>query len=186
MFEENPEAGAGAGTFQVTRLRHRKDQLVSRHAHGYVVQTMADLGVAGLVASGAALLLWLAAIARATGFAIRGRERDYDAERVALIALVLCAVAFGAQSAIDWTWAVPAPSLMAVVAGAFVAGRALRRRAAETAAAPAGAQGPLRLLRSAAPPARSSPARRWPRRWRARGPPGSRSAPTRSRRRRSS
>ena len=128
VFEENPEAGTGAGTFQVTRLRHRKDQLVSRHAHGYVVQTMSDLGLAGLIASGVAVLLWLAAVMRATGFTLRRRERGYDAERVALIAMALCAIAFGVQSGIDWTWAVPAPSLMAVVAGGFVAGRASRRR----------------------------------------------------------
>ena len=130
VFEENPEAGTGAGTFQITRLRHRHDQLVSRHAHGYVVQTMADLGIAGLAASGIALLLWLAAAARATGFVPRALERPFDAERAGLVALVLCAVAFGAQSGIDWTWAVPAPSIMAVVAGGLVAGRALRTRAA--------------------------------------------------------
>jgi hypothetical protein len=128
VFDENVEAGTGAGTFQITRLRHRKDQLVTRHAHGYLVQTMADLGIAGLVASALALFLWLASATRATGFVPRRREHAYDAERVALIALVLCAVAFGVQSAIDWTWAVPAPSLMAVVAAGFVAGRALRAR----------------------------------------------------------
>jgi hypothetical protein len=133
VFEENPEAGAGAGTFQVTRLRHRKDQFVSRHAHGYVVQTMADLGIAGLIASVLAVLLWLGASARASGFVPRGRERHHDSERVALVALALCAVAFGVHSAVDWTWAVPAPSLMAVVAGGFVAGRALRRREGATA-----------------------------------------------------
>ncbi|MEA2473202.1 MAG: hypothetical protein QOE06_1117 [Thermoleophilaceae bacterium] len=128
VFDENPETGTGAGTFQITRLRHRRDQLVTRHTHGYVHQTMADLGIAGLAASGVALLLWLLTAVRATGFFPRRRERAYDAERVGLIALVLCAVAFGVQSGIDWTWAVPAPSLMAVVAGGFVAGRALRTR----------------------------------------------------------
>ena len=128
VFDENTEAGAGAGTFQITRLRHRKDQLVTRHAHGYIHQTMADLGIAGLVAAALALALWLASAVRATGFVPRRRERSYDAERVALIALALSAIAFGAQSGIDWTWAVPAPSLMAVVAGGFVAGRALRAR----------------------------------------------------------
>jgi hypothetical protein len=128
VFDENLEGGAGAGTFQITRLRHRENQLVTRHAHGYVVQTMADLGIAGLVASGLALLLWLGAAARATGFVPRRLERSYDAERVALIALVLCAVAFGVQSGLDWTWAVPAPALMAVVPAGFVAGRALRVR----------------------------------------------------------
>ena len=128
VFAENTEAGTGAGTFQVTRLRHRKDQLVTRHAHGYIHQTMADLGIAGLIASALALALWLATVVKATGFTPRRRERTYDSERVALIALALCAVAFGVQSAIDWTWSVPAPSAMAVVAGGFVSGRALRAR----------------------------------------------------------
>ncbi|HEX8744193.1 MAG TPA: O-antigen ligase family protein [Thermoleophilaceae bacterium] len=128
VFDENMEAGTGAGTFQITRLRHRDTQLVTRHAHGYVVQTMADLGIAGLVASGLALLLWLGSAIRATGFVPRRRERAYDAERVGLIALVLCAIAFGVQSGIDWTWAVPGPSLIAVVAAGFVSGRALRVR----------------------------------------------------------
>ena len=128
VFRENADVGTGAGTFQVTRLRHREEQLVTRHAHGYVHQTMADLGIAGLVAAAVALALWLATVLRATGFVPRMRETSFDAERVGLVALALCAVAFGLQSAIDWTWAVPAPSLMAVVAGGFVAGRALRAR----------------------------------------------------------
>lgn len=128
VFDENLEAGTGAGTFQITRLRHRDNQLVTRHAHGYVVQTMADLGIAGLVAAGLALFLWLGAAVRATGFVPRRRERAYDAERVALIALALCAIAFGVQSGIDWTWSVPAPALMGVIAAGFVAGRALRTR----------------------------------------------------------
>jgi hypothetical protein len=128
VFLENPEVGTGAGTFQITRLRHRRDQLVTRHTHGYVHQAMADLGIAGLVASGLALLLWLLSAVRASGFMPRRRERAYDAERVALIALGLCAIAFGIQSGIDWTWAIPAPSLMAVVAAGLVAGRAMRAR----------------------------------------------------------
>jgi hypothetical protein len=148
VFEENTEKGTGAGTFQVTRLRHRNDQLVSRHAHGYVVQTMADLGIAGLVASGLALFLWLAAAARATGFVPRRRERTFDAERVALIALALCAIAFGVQSAIDWTWSVPATAAMAVIPAGYVAGRALRRR--EGAAGPTLGRAPRVLFAAAA------------------------------------
>jgi tetratricopeptide (TPR) repeat protein len=49
--------------------------------------------------------------------------RDWDAERVALMALALVPVVFGLQSAIDWTWFVPGPAVMALVAAGFVAGR---------------------------------------------------------------
>jgi len=106
---------------------------VSRHAHGYVVQTMSDLGIAGLVASLLALAAWAAAVVRAAGLAPRRIEREWDAERVGLVALGLCALAFGAQSAIDWTWSIPAPAVMALVPAGFVAGRALRRRPAAPA-----------------------------------------------------
>ncbi|HEX8064940.1 MAG TPA: HAT repeat-containing protein [Thermoleophilaceae bacterium] len=127
VFADNLAGGTGAGTFGIARLRHRRDQLVSRHAHGYVVQTMSDLGVAGLVASVALLAAWLAAAARGLGLVPRRRERGFDAERVGLVAMALCAVAFGLQSAIDWTWAVPATAATALVPAGWVAGRALRR-----------------------------------------------------------
>ena len=52
VFGERPGKGTGAGTFYVSRLRYRKDELVAQHAHGYVPQTMSDLGVVGLVLSG--------------------------------------------------------------------------------------------------------------------------------------
>ena len=41
-------SGSGAGNFQTARLRHRKDASVTRHAHGFVPQTLADLGIVGL------------------------------------------------------------------------------------------------------------------------------------------
>jgi tetratricopeptide (TPR) repeat protein len=49
--------------------------------------------------------------------------RRWDGERVALIALALTALAFGLHSAIDWTWFVPGPTVMAVAAAGAVAGR---------------------------------------------------------------
>ena len=45
-----------------------------RHAHGYVVQTLADLGIVGLAVSLALLAAWLAA-ARARDRAVRRRDR---------------------------------------------------------------------------------------------------------------
>ncbi len=135
VFEDRPAIGLGAGNFQTTRLRHRKDASVTRHAHGFVPQTLADLGVLGVTLSAALLLAWLVAVARATGLHPRRLpfrngnggllpRRDWDGDRIALVAAALIAVAFGLQSAIDWTWFVPGPTAMALVAAGFVAGRA--------------------------------------------------------------
>jgi tetratricopeptide (TPR) repeat protein len=87
---------------------------------------MADLGIVGVVVTSALLIAWLIAAARATGLHPRrlpGR-RDWSGDRIALVAVTLMAVVFGLQSAIDWTWFVPGPTAMALVAAGFVAGRA--------------------------------------------------------------
>jgi O-antigen ligase len=132
VYSDRPAAGTGAGTFAISRLRYRKNEQVSRHAHGFVPQTLSDLGLIGLGLSLALLLAWLVAAARATALYPRLRRlrrdsgppprRDWTADRTALVALALVALAFGLQSNIDWTWFVPGPAVMALVAAGFVAG----------------------------------------------------------------
>jgi len=128
IFGDHPILGTGAGTFGIARLQHRKDNLVVRHAHGQVAQTLADLGALGLAALLALGGAWFLAAARTTGLDRRARRlegatREWDADRVAIAALALTAVVFGLHSAIDWTWSVPGPAVMAMVAGGFAAGR---------------------------------------------------------------
>jgi hypothetical protein len=143
VFEDRPAAGAGAGAFEVARLRHREDESSSRHAHGFVVQTLADLGIAGMAVALALLAAWLAAAARTTGLVPRRLpRRDWDEERIAFVALTLVAVTFGLQSAIDWTWFVPGPTAMALVAAGFVAGRGPLPAVGGRAAAAAQPPGP--------------------------------------------
>jgi O-Antigen ligase/Tetratricopeptide repeat len=148
VFDDRPAVGVGAGNFQNGRLRHRSDESMTRHAHGFVPQTLADLGILGVVLTTALLIAWLIAAARVTGLH-PGRlpRRDWDGDRIALVALTLIAIVFGLQSAIDWTWFVPGPTAMALVAAGFVAGRApLGHPDAEPALVPAT---PPRLLAGA-------------------------------------
>ncbi len=134
VFDSRPAVGTGAGTFATARLRHRTDASVTRHAHGFVPQTLADLGIVGVGLTGALLLAWLVAAARTTALHPRRLpfrrapaaplpRRDWTSERMAVVALALMAIVFGLQSAVDWTWFVPGPAAMALVAAGFVAGR---------------------------------------------------------------
>jgi O-Antigen ligase len=133
VFADRRSVGTGAGTFRVARLRYRSDTSITGHAHGFVAQTLADLGLVGLAVTVLLLLAWLVAAGRTIAlfprrWSWRGRpepgpRRDWNGERAALVALALTAVVFGLQSAIDWTWFIPGPTAMALVAAGFVAGR---------------------------------------------------------------
>lgn len=116
-------AGTGAGAYATVRTRFRKDPLEVRHAHGYGVQTLADLGLAGVAVSLAALLAWLLAAARATGLRPRDRGLPFDAERVGLLSLATVVVVFGVHSFVDWTWFVPANAVVGLLCAGWVAGR---------------------------------------------------------------
>jgi hypothetical protein len=134
VFEDRPLEGVGAGAFEKARLRHRNDQSVTQHAHGWIPQTMADLGLVGLLVTTLLLLVWVLAALSATGLLPRRLmradrddapvpRRDWDAERIALVTLALVPLVFGAQSLLDWTWFIQAPTAMALVAAGFLAGR---------------------------------------------------------------
>ncbi len=128
VFTDLPVTGTGAGTFGISRLRYRKDQLVVQHAHGFVAQTAADLGTLGLIAIFALAGAWFVSATRTTGLERHPERREgapswWDADRVAMSALALAAIVFGIHSAIDWTWFVPGPAVMAMAVAGYVAGR---------------------------------------------------------------
>jgi tetratricopeptide (TPR) repeat protein len=123
IFKDNVGVGVGAGGYATVRKRYRTADPAVRQAHGYVVQTAADLGLAGLAVSLALLAAWLASAARATGLRRRDRGREFTAERIGLLTLVATVVVFGVHSFIDWTWFVPANAAVALLAAGWVAGR---------------------------------------------------------------
>jgi len=128
--------GVGAGGYATVRTRYRNDTLDVRHAHGYVVQTLADLGLIGMALSLLALVSWAVAAARATGLRRADRGRPFTPERIGLLTMVSVVVTFGVHSFVDWTWFVPGNAVVALLCAGCVAGRGPLRRNAAAAPAP--------------------------------------------------
>jgi hypothetical protein len=148
IFKAHPALGTGALGYETARLRYRKESLDVKHAHGYVVQTLADLGIAGLLVTLALLAVWLACAARATRPANRrlaaSMERrrlagvtvprslrvswrreptPYSPERIGLLAMLCLVIVFGVHSFADWTWYVPGNACVALLCAGWIAGR---------------------------------------------------------------
>jgi tetratricopeptide (TPR) repeat protein len=67
VFSAHPALGAGASGFQTAQLRYRTvATLEVRNAHGFAVQTLADLGAIGLALALMLTLAWMIAAGRAT------------------------------------------------------------------------------------------------------------------------
>jgi hypothetical protein len=134
VWSANPVVGVGAGGYPTARAHVRKDAIDVRHAHGYVVQTLSDLGIVGLLLSIAALIAWAIAAARPLGVRVPLPRRiasepppnptlRESAERAAVVAIAAVAVTFGVHSLIDWTWFVPGTAVVGLVCAGWIAGR---------------------------------------------------------------
>jgi len=145
VFDDRPLEGVGAGAFEKARLRHRTDGSVTQHAHGWIPQTMADLGLLGLVVTTLLFLAWVLAALSATGLVprrlLRGGvdaapppRRDWDTDRIAVVTLALVPLVFGIQSLLDWTWFIQEPMVMALIPAGFLAGRGPLGEGADRAA----------------------------------------------------
>lgn len=150
IWDNHELLGVGAGGYATARDRYRKDTLDVQHAHGYIVQTLADLGLLGLLASLALLAVWLAAALRATGLRRGDRGLPFDAPRIGAITLLAVVVAFGVHSFIDWTWFIPGTAVTALLCAGWLAGRGpLRRGEAAPASARTALPLPWRLVPAA-------------------------------------
>jgi O-Antigen ligase len=160
VFDAHPALGVGAAGYETASLRYRTVLLEVKHAHGFAVQTLADLGAVGLALALALLLTWMAAAGRAThpfnrrwtswrawldiragarpGW--RGSPQPYTSERIGMLSMLCLVVVFGVHSFVDWTWYVPGDAFVALVCAGWLAGR-----------------GPLDAYRSD-----SEPTREWP------------------------
>ena len=131
VFQAHPALGAGARSYGTARLRYRTEDLEANDAHGFIVQTLADLGLVGLAIVLALLATWLAAAGRATHPFNRRWTRwrwqptpmPYTAERIGMLSMLCLVVCFGVHSTIDWTWFVPGDACVALLCAGWVAGR---------------------------------------------------------------
>ncbi|HTW43678.1 MAG TPA: O-antigen ligase family protein [Solirubrobacteraceae bacterium] len=147
VFDAHPLLGVGAEGFAIAHLRYETQTLEVRHAHGFVVQTLADLGLVGLALALALLLTWMAAAGRATHpfnrrwtrwrawRQLRSGQRPgwrrlhepaltrYTPERVGMLAMLCLVVTFGVHSFVDWTWYVPGDACVALLCAGWLAGR---------------------------------------------------------------
>lgn len=136
IFEAHPALGAGAAGYQTARLRYRTAPLDVRQAHGYIVQTLADLGLVGLAVTLALLLAWMTAAGRCTHpfnrrwqarrsptLAWRAQPLAYTPERIGLLSMLCIVIVFGVHSFVDWTWYVPGDALVALLCAGWLAGR---------------------------------------------------------------
>ena len=148
VFTAHPLLGAGAEGYRTARLRYRTAPIEVRHAHGFIVQTLADLGLIGLVLALALLVTWMAAAGRSTHpfnrrwtswrtltdrssgarpgwrrFTISGRPAPYTPERPGALGMLCLVVVFGIHSLVDWTWYVPGDACVALLCAGWLAGR---------------------------------------------------------------
>jgi hypothetical protein len=174
VFQAHPALGAGARSYGTASLRYRTEDLEANDAHGFVVQTLADLGLVGLAIALALLAAWMAAAGRATHPFNRrwtswrelkrsgwqgigwhpvedrpalGEQRTYSPERIGMLSMLCLVVVFGVHSTVDWTWFVPGDACVALVCAGWLAGRGPLLEQVGKLSLPASLReiGPLRL-----------------------------------------
>ncbi len=117
--------GAGAAGYAIAHTRYTTSTLPVQHAHSYVIQTFADFGLLGVAVSLALLVAWGRAAARplARRTPWSALSAPHVAEREGLLTLAVVVLAFGVQSAFDWTWFFAGVAIPALLCAGWLAGR---------------------------------------------------------------
>jgi O-Antigen ligase len=113
-FRAQPLHGQGAGTYELIFAREREDATISViDAHSLYVQTLAELGIVGLVL----LVVALGGTLGMLAVKIRGPDGAVYG------ALLAAGVAWAVQAGVDWVWQMPAVTLWLFAAGGLALGR---------------------------------------------------------------
>jgi hypothetical protein len=128
QWREHPLAGAGAGAFEPWWAEHGTLDWFVRNAHSLWLETLAELGVIGML-----LIAGAFAVGVASGVARLGARRDD--ERATVAALLAVVLGFALSATIDWTWQLPVIAALAMLSLGLLTGPATAK-AQPTAAAP--------------------------------------------------
>jgi O-Antigen ligase len=121
-WSDRPLQGYGAGSFPVTHLMYRQNELPVRQPHNVPIQFLAETGFVGtMLWIGAMVLLLLAAANRVRGLPA-GRQRDMGA------ALLGAGIAWTLHTVYDWDWDIPGATLPALIMLGVLAAKPVRDR----------------------------------------------------------
>ena len=126
IYVDNAPLGAGAGSFEVARKRHRFNAGNVLQPHSVPLQQLSDGGIGALV-------LFVALVLGALGVCVCAIRRLSGPERAAAAALVVAPAVYLGHALVDYSWdflAVTAPTMVAlgVLAAAGRPAGAPRRR----------------------------------------------------------
>jgi uncharacterized membrane protein YidH (DUF202 family) len=125
-FGQEPIRGVGAGGWAAWWLRYRTTDDFAQDAHSLPLQTLAELGLVGVVLLGTSFV--------GLGIAARAAYRTAPALTAGPVAGL---VAYAAHAPLDWDWQMPAVTLVAMVLGGLIVALGEERRRAPPAERPA-------------------------------------------------
>jgi hypothetical protein len=124
-FKRHPVEGRGAGTYEATWAEHGTLPLFVRDAHSLYFETLAELGLVGL-------LLLVGVLVAGSATAVSRMLKTGGDERSALAALSAVVAAFVFEAAFDWMWELTAIAVVAFAALGLLVGPATATAVART------------------------------------------------------
>jgi hypothetical protein len=115
-FSDRPLLGHGAGSYEAWWAQHGSIPYFTRYAHSLYLETMGELGLAGLLLLAALLLTVAVTAAR--------RLRTPGADRTAIAGVAGAAGAFAVAAGIDWIWQIPVIAIVGLTTFALLVGPA--------------------------------------------------------------
>ena len=141
-WSDRPLGGHGAGSFPVSHLRYRHNNLEVRQAHSGPLQFLSQTGLIGA-------LLVLGALGTLGFAAFRRLRATPPRERVYGYTLAAGCIAWGVHMWVDWDWDIPGVALPLMLFLGVLAARPLGDEEAEPASAGGGARKGATALRVA-------------------------------------
>jgi O-antigen ligase len=116
-FRSSPLHGGGPGSFEAWWTEHGSFRYFVKDAHSLLAQTLAELGIVGL-------LLLVTLLGSALTIGIRRLLKARAAERAALAALLGAVTVYLLGAAVDWMWELTVVTAVGLVVLALLAGPA--------------------------------------------------------------